>query len=96
MQISSKLTRGLVIFLSRSAADPGKYDNIVLELKALGCSAIMVSGSVIEEKDVERAIKMATKPVRGVIQASMVLKVRHSPLVHLTTRGVVADELKPY
>lgn len=38
----------------------------------------MVSGSVIDEKDVERAIKMATKPVRGVIQASMVLKVCHS------------------
>ena len=71
----SRLTRDLVIFLSRSAGAPEKYANVVQELKALGCSAIMVSGSVISEKDVERAIKMATKPVRGVIQASMVLKV---------------------
>jgi len=41
----------------------------------------MVSGSVIDENDVERAIKMATKPVRGVIQASMVLKVCHGKLL---------------
>ena len=40
----------------------------------------MVSGSVTSENDVERAIKMATKPVHGVIQASMVLKVRYNEL----------------
>jgi len=70
-----RLTRDLVVFLSRSAGAPGKYDKLMQELRALGCSAVMVSGSVISESDVKRAIKMATKPVRGVIQASMVLKV---------------------
>ena len=65
----------IVIFLSRSAGTPGKYDRFISELEALGCSALMVSGSVSTIEDVERAVKASKRPIRGVFQASMVLRV---------------------
>ncbi|KAK5659385.1 hypothetical protein OQA88_1478 [Cercophora sp. LCS_1] len=68
-----------IVFLSRSAGDPGKYDKFVQELNALGCSAIMISGSVSLVGDVERAVKATKRPIRGVLQASMVLRDRNMP-----------------
>lgn len=62
-----------IVFFSRSAATPGKYDKFVQELHALGCSAVLVSGSVTSETDIKQAVKASTKPLGGVIHMSMVL-----------------------
>lgn len=64
-----------VVFMSRSAEDPGKYDHLVNELTALGCSPVLVSGSVSSEEDVRRAFDAARKPVMGVVHMSMILNV---------------------
>jgi aryl carrier-like protein len=47
---------------------------LVGELESLGCEAILVGGSVLDIAAVEDTITQATKPVRGVLQASMVLR----------------------
>lgn len=75
-----------VIFLSRSADAPGKYEKFVQELNALGCSAVMISGSLSAVEDVERAVKATKRSIRGVLQASMVLRVIYTSLVIRGTR----------
>lgn len=67
-----------VIFLSRSAGDASKYSSFVEELSALGTTATMIAGSVVDRSAVERAFASTSKPIRGILQASMVLKVRIS------------------
>jgi hypothetical protein len=47
---------------------------LVDELEGLGCEAILVGGSVVDMAAVEDAIAHATKPIHGVLQASMVLR----------------------
>ncbi|KAF2195930.1 hypothetical protein K469DRAFT_545317 [Zopfia rhizophila CBS 207.26] len=65
---------GELIFLSRSAGDTERYSSFIRELRELGCTAIMVPGSVVSQVDVDHAMKRATRPIRGVMQASMVLQ----------------------
>ena len=54
------------------------HSSFAQELERLGCKAVMVAGSVTELSAVEEAVDRASKPVRGVVQASMVLRVRTS------------------
>jgi hypothetical protein len=69
------LTNSTVIFLSRSAGAADTNSSFVAELDALGCKAIMIQGSVVKEADVEKSMLAATKPLAGILQASMVLHV---------------------
>ncbi|VBB84212.1 Putative polyketide synthase [Podospora comata] len=62
------------VFLSRSAASVSDHDPFVLELEALGCTTVRVSGDVSNYEDVLLAIKAAGRPIAGVLQASMVLR----------------------
>ncbi|GJD02486.1 polyketide synthase [Colletotrichum higginsianum] len=62
------------VFLSRSAASVPDDDPFVLELKALGCMTVRVSGDVANYEDVLRAIAAAGRPIAGVLQASMVVR----------------------
>lgn len=64
-----------IVFLSRSAASMLDDDPFVQELASLGCRATRVSGDVCNYDDVVRAIQSASKPIGGVLQASMVLRV---------------------
>ncbi|KAK4206787.1 hypothetical protein QBC37DRAFT_457526 [Rhypophila decipiens] len=61
-----------LVFLSRSATNPS-HDAFFQELACLGCTAIPVSGDVTNYDDVVRAIKTTSKPICGVLHASMVL-----------------------
>ncbi|KAF3763946.1 hypothetical protein M406DRAFT_85351 [Cryphonectria parasitica EP155] len=63
-----------IVFLSRSAGDQDRYAGFIEELRSLGCKAILVAGNVTNLSDVERAVQSATKPVRGAMQATMVLQ----------------------
>jgi hypothetical protein len=65
----------LVIFLSRSAGDASKYSSFVEELRALGTTATMIGGSVVDRPAVDKALASTSKPIRGILHASMVLKV---------------------
>ncbi|GAB1196570.1 hypothetical protein APSETT444_005842 [Aspergillus pseudonomiae] len=68
------------IFLSRSGADKPEAAALVKELHELTRSQYLdltvqvVRGDVSIRDDVSRAISCATKPIKGVVQAAMVLK----------------------
>jgi NAD(P)-dependent dehydrogenase (short-subunit alcohol dehydrogenase family) len=69
-----------LIFLSRSARDSQENHSFLEELHSQDCQTQLVAGSVSNMSDVQRAINLATKPLAGVIQMSMVLKVRYRTL----------------
>ena len=70
------------IFLSRSGTDKPEAAALVEELHELAratypdLSVQVIRGDVSVRDDVARAISCAKKPIKGVVQAAMVLKVR--------------------
>ena len=64
-----------LIFLSRSAESDSESQGFLEELYSQGCEVQLVAGSISNLADVERAVQSATKPIAGVINLSMVLKV---------------------
>lgn len=72
------------VFLSRSGADKPEAAAVVQELRELtwaqypDLTVQVVRGDVSIRKDVSRAISCAKHPIKGVVQAAMVLKVRFS------------------
>jgi len=73
------------VFLSRSGTDKREAAELIDELHELsrskypGLSVQVVRGDVSVREDVRRAISHATKPIKGVVQAAMVLKVPPTP-----------------
>lgn len=64
-----------LVYLSRSAGTTAEDKAFVKELEAQGCIAVTVAGSVTSLEDVQRAIALAQKPIAGVMQLSMTLRV---------------------
>lgn len=64
-----------LIYLSRSAGKLAEHQSFFQELEIQGCSVQCFAGSVTNSEDVENAVKKAAKPIAGVLQMSMVLKV---------------------
>ena len=64
-----------LVFFSRSAVNLPKDDPYFLELEAQGCTVQAVSGDVTKFQDVQSMIRSIRKPVGGVLQTSIVLKV---------------------
>ena len=65
-----------LIFLSRSAGNHGITSELAQELAAQGCEVQFFAGSVVDMKDVERAVAAAKLPIAGAMNMSMVLRVR--------------------
>lgn len=63
-----------LIYLSRSAED-STHKTFVSELRAQGCSVQLFKGNVSRLQDVKKAVQNASKPIAGMIQMSMQLKV---------------------
>ncbi|OHW98789.1 polyketide synthase [Colletotrichum incanum] len=68
-----------LVYLSRNCGDMQENGSFFDELEAQGCSVVAIRGSVSSLNDVERAISAATRPVRGVINMSMVLRDQSFP-----------------
>lgn len=66
-----------ILFLSRSTGQFSLEDPFFRELKVLGCTAHLFAGIVSNIEDVKNVVKHANKPIAGVIQASVVLKVKY-------------------
>jgi NAD(P)-dependent dehydrogenase (short-subunit alcohol dehydrogenase family) len=66
-------------FLSRSAHDTPDTRGFVEELESQGCEAQLVPGSVSNMTDVEKAVKAGGRPIAGVMNLSMVLRVSALP-----------------
>ncbi|KAL8640159.1 MAG: hypothetical protein Q9228_002896 [Teloschistes exilis] len=63
-----------LIYLSRSAGSNPDHIQFIDELNSMGCSAQFVRGTVTSLVDVTTALYNAKKPVRGILQMSMVLR----------------------
>jgi hypothetical protein len=71
-----------LIYLSRSGSK--KVDKAFFnELEDLGCSAQVFTGDIGSFEDVKNAVSKAAKPIGGVMQMSMVLKVRPHCLIRV-------------
>ena len=67
-------------FLSRSGADSKQASVLVKDIEAAGVSVQVIRGDATSKADVERAVKSVPTehPIRGVVQAAMVLRVGQS------------------
>ncbi len=65
------------VFISKSGGTSPKTVAFMESLASLeeGVNAIIACGDVSNREDVEAAISLAKSPIRGVVQAAMVLKV---------------------
>jgi len=64
-----------LVFLSRSAGRSAEHQAFQKELEARGCVVNLIKGDVSNAGDVAAMVKSTGKPICGVIQASMVLRV---------------------
>ncbi|KAF8462360.1 hypothetical protein BDZ91DRAFT_662290 [Kalaharituber pfeilii] len=62
------------LFLSRSGTDNPDAADLVTELESIGCEVQVTRGDVCNYDDVEKAILSSECPIKGVVQAAMVLK----------------------
>ena len=63
-----------LIYLSRSAGLGSDDDVFVQDLNSMGCQVQLVKGSVAKSEDVTMAVKGAARPLKGILQMSMVLR----------------------
>lgn len=61
-------------FLSRSAGLGPDDESFVGELNSMACQVQLVRGSVTDSEDVQRVIREAKMPVKGILQMSMILR----------------------
>jgi hypothetical protein len=71
-----------LIYLSPSAGKSDEDKSFLQELSSQGCATQTFCGSVSCLADVRNAVDKAAKPVRGVIQLAMILRVSVSHLIH--------------
>lgn len=63
-----------LVFLSRSAGSTASDKAFIAELESQNVTVTVIQGSVSELADVERAVNASHKPLRGILQMSMVLR----------------------
>lgn len=63
-----------LVYLSRNAGSGPDDGSFVHELNSMGCQVQLFQGSVTDAEDVTRATEGATRPLKGILQMSMVLR----------------------
>lgn len=63
-----------IMFLSRSAGISEESKTFFAELESMGCSVTAVAGRVDNIDDVQKAVHLVKRPIKGVFQLAMVLK----------------------
>ena len=81
-----------LIFLSRSAGKTETDKEFFRELESMGCEAVAIAGKADNKEDVASAIRLATKPIKGVFHMAMVL--RDAPVLDLAYEEWT-DTVKP-
>lgn len=64
-----------LIYLSPSAGTREDHGAFADELRRQGCEVVFVQGTASNMADVQRAISQSPKPVKGVVQLALALKV---------------------
>jgi hypothetical protein len=72
-----------LVILSRSAYTDARSLAVLSDLSFLGVDVHTVIGDVTHLPDVQRAFQTPAKPIRGIIQGAMVLRVRKPPMISL-------------
>ena len=67
-----------LVVMSRSGYADEKSQQVLENISALDSHVDLVQGDVSVMQDVQRAFKAATKPIGGIIQGAMVLRVSSS------------------
>lgn len=65
-----------LVVMSRSGYADEKSSSVLRNLDALGCQYDLCVGDVVRLEDVQNAFRTARKPIAGLIQGAMILKVR--------------------
>ena len=65
-----------LVILSRSGFNDEKSKTILVHLDTLGTHVDLVQGDVANPQDVQQMFQHSTKPIAGIIQGAMVLRVR--------------------
>lgn len=74
-----------LVALSRSGYDDAKSQAVIANLRSLGTSIQLLQGDVCKAEDVQSIFQTAVKPVGGVIQGAMVLRVCNDDLPILSS-----------
>lgn len=61
--------------LSRSGHADEASTKVAADIRGLGTELTLVTGDVTKVEDVDRAFQSVSKPIRGIIQGAMVLRV---------------------
>jgi D-arabinose 1-dehydrogenase-like Zn-dependent alcohol dehydrogenase len=80
-----------VVFLSRSAGKTTNHDTFIRELRAQNCRVDLVSGDICNAEDINLMIKRLDTKVVGIMQASMVLKVRNLQYALAITKPIASQ-----
>ena len=65
--------------MSRSGCDDETSQGVLFQLRALGTVVTVIKGDVSKLDEVKRAFQQAIKPIAGVVQGAMLLRVRYMP-----------------
>lgn len=79
-----------LVFLSRNAGLSDEDKAFLKELESMGCSVSAIAGEVQAMEDVQRTISKASRPIKGVIQLAMVLRVSYLGFL-LSNKGLLID-----
>lgn len=63
-----------LVFLSRSAGQKPQDQSLIRELQTMGCEVVCVPGRAESATDVQRAISLAPRPIKGVIHLAMIVQ----------------------
>ena len=66
-----------LLYLSRSAGESPKDQAFLYELASQNCSVQVFKGSVADFQDVKNVVENASRPIAGVLQMAMILKVSY-------------------
>lgn len=61
----------------KSGCDDETSRSVLFQLKALGTEVVVIKGDVTKLNDVRNAFQQGARPIAGVVQGAMVLRVRY-------------------
>ena len=68
-----------ITYLSRSGDQNATVQGFLVDLKERGITARVIKGDVNSIEDVNRAVAASVKPIKGMLQAALTLKVGFMP-----------------
>ena len=84
-----------LIIMSRSGGDDERSQRVIRDLEALGAQVQIAKGDVSDLDDTRRVFKESSRPIKGVIQGAMVLRVSAPGLPKDSIHANISCRTKP-